>query len=238
MNQDIIEITEIDNITSSYIPEKSSNFGSGIELLMNEKQKYKQEYNDDNIGIEDLEHLENELNDLSDVNSINDPFMNNISFNEKKINLQPENLNVRFEEKINLGKSTASLENEQKTWDGYGKFNEIPTNIENQIPSTPSMNKEELLREKLKYLRKLETLEKKGVELTKKYTMDDSLLEMQGEYEMIIEEKSKQNAVKFQGNMLMACINGIEFLNNRFDPFDIKLDGWGEQVNENINDYD
>jgi hypothetical protein len=238
MNQDIIEITEIDNITSSCIPEKSSNFGSGIELLMNEKQKYKQENNDDNIGIEDLEHLENELNDLSDVNSINDPFMNNISFNEKKINLQPENLNVRFEEKINLGKSTASLENEQKTWDGYGKFNEIPTNIENQIPSTPSMNKEELLREKLKYLRKLETLEKKGVELTKKYTMDDSLLEMQGEYEMIIEEKSKQNAVKFQGNMLMACINGIEFLNNRFDPFDIKLDGWGEQVNENINDYD
>ena len=38
--------------------------------------------------------------------------------------------------------------------------------------------------------------------------------------------------------MLMAAINGIEFLNNRFDPFDIKLDGWSEQVNENINDYD
>ena len=36
----------------------------------------------------------------------------------------------------------------------------------------------------------------------------------------------------------MACINGIEFLNGKFDPFDIKLDGWGEQVNENINDYD
>ena len=38
--------------------------------------------------------------------------------------------------------------------------------------------------------------------------------------------------------MLMACINGIEFLNNRFDPFDIKLDGWSEQVNENMTDYD
>ena len=36
----------------------------------------------------------------------------------------------------------------------------------------------------------------------------------------------------------MACINGIEFLNGRFDPFDIKLDGWSEQINENINDYD
>jgi len=38
--------------------------------------------------------------------------------------------------------------------------------------------------------------------------------------------------------MLMAVINGIEFLNNKFDPFDIKLDGWSDQINENLNDYD
>lgn len=91
---------------------------------------------------------------------------------------------------------------------------------------------------KFKYVRKLEALEKKGVELSKKYTMESSLMEMQGEYETIMEEKSKQNAVKFQGNMLMAVINGIEFLNGRFDPFDIKLDGWSEQIGENITDYD
>jgi hypothetical protein len=84
----------------------------------------------------------------------------------------------------------------------------------------------------------LEALEKKGVELSKKYNMESPLLEMQGEYETIMEEKAKQNSIKFQGNMLMACINGIEFLNNRFDPFDIKLDGWGEQINENVSDYD
>ena len=29
-----------------------------------------------------------------------------------------------------------------------------------------------------------------------------------------------------------------EFLNNKFDPFDIKLDGWSEAVNENVDDYD
>ena len=38
--------------------------------------------------------------------------------------------------------------------------------------------------------------------------------------------------------MLMACCTGIEFLNNRFDPFDIRLDGWSESVHENIGDYD
>jgi hypothetical protein len=106
------------------------------------------------------------------------------------------------------------------------------------MSSHPQMSKEELLREKFKYLRKLEALEQKGVNLTKKYNMDSPLAEMQGEYEMIMEEKTKQNSVKFQGNMLMACINGIEFLNNRFDPFDIKLDGWSEQINENMTDYD
>ena len=68
--------------------------------------------------------------------------------------------------------------------------------------------------------------------------MDSSLSEMQGEYEMILAEKEKENSVKFQGNMLSAFINGVEFLNGRFDPFDIHLDGWGEQFNENINDYD
>ena len=55
---------------------------------------------------------------------------------------------------------------------------------------------------------------------------------------MIIAEKEKSNSVKFQGRMLMACITGLEFLNNRFDPADIKLDGWSESIHEGIHDYD
>ena len=55
---------------------------------------------------------------------------------------------------------------------------------------------------------------------------------------MIVAEREKAASCKFQGRMLMAAITGIEFLNNRFDPFDFKLDGWAEQLNENIDDYD
>ena len=94
------------------------------------------------------------------------------------------------------------------------------------------------MREKSSVLRKLEALEKKGAKLTKKYSMESSLDEMKGEYEMILADKAKANSCKFQGRMLMAAVTGIEFLNNRFDPFDIKLDGWSEQINENIDDYD
>jgi hypothetical protein len=38
--------------------------------------------------------------------------------------------------------------------------------------------------------------------------------------------------------MLMACVTGVEFLNKRYDPFDVKLEGWSESVMEGIDDYD
>ena len=100
------------------------------------------------------------------------------------------------------------------------------------------LSKEEALKEKFEILRKLETLESKGATLSKKYSMDSDLNEMKGEYEFLINEKEKQNSMKFQGKVLTTLITGMEFLNNKFDPFDIKLDGWSEQINENLDDFD
>jgi hypothetical protein len=233
---DIIEISDLDlDSNNNNWGGKSSNFGGGLELLMNDKIKDSKKPSSD-INLDDLNNLENELNDLvgDDVDSS--------SFRPRSdlFNAGDSKPSVRFssEPAPNVGKSTAQTDNNGKTWDGYTKFNDIPVNPEKVFPSQPQMSKDELLKEKFSYLRKLEALEKKGVELSKKYTMESPLAEMQGEYETIMDEKAKQNSVKFQGNMLMAVINGIEFLNNRFDPFDIKLDGWSEQVNENVTDYD
>jgi len=248
MDSEIIDISSLnfDNLDDSWGNNKntgsgslkSTNFGGGIELLMNDKKRDSGGGNTSNIDIEDLNDLENELNDLAndDPIHISKDFNSNL-FGSK--NTFEDNPSVRFDESPSIGASTAETAgSDSKTWDGYSKFNNIPIQPEKTMPSHPQLTKEELLREKFKYLRKLEALEKKGVELTKKYTMESPLAEMQGEYEMIMEEKSKQNSVKFQGNMMMAIINGIEFLNSRFDPFDINLDGWGEQLNENITDYD
>ena len=106
------------------------------------------------------------------------------------------------------------------------------------VDPTPQLSKEEMLKEKFKLLRKLEELEQKGVQLSKRYSMDSSYAEMKGEYDTQIEERERHNSMKFQGKMLLACITGLEFLNNKFDPFDLKLEGWSEQVNENIGEYD
>lgn len=233
---DFMEITELDFNDNNFGNERSSNFGGGLELLMNDKVRESSRPTSD-IDLEDLNKLENELNDLVEDVPISGFTPKSDLFSKPSVSFSDEP-SIRLNDFNDLGKSTSETENDNKTWDGYGKFNNIPLNPDKQIPMEPKLSKEEFLREKFKYLRKLEALEKKGVELSKKYSMDSSLQEMMGEYETIMEEKSKQNSVKFQGNMLMAMINGIEFLNNKFDPFDIKLDGWSEQVQENITDYD
>ena len=214
---------------------KSVNHGGGLDLLMNntigggQKKRTTNHFDD----LDDITHLENELNEFN---------LNDLS-SSGEIGGKESPRNVHFSEKedidIGLGKFTAETpSNNSKTWDGYGKFNDIPINPDMPIPNPSNLSKEETLREKFKYLKKLEALEKKGVELSQKYTMESSLAEMQGEYETINEETGKQQAVKMYGTMLTTMIQGLEFLNTKFDPCDLKLNGWGDQVNENIQDYD
>ncbi len=125
-----------------------------------------------------------------------------------------------------------------KTWDGFEAIRPTTSSAPPVATPTPVQSKEEVLKDKFGYLRKLEALEKQGIKVSKRYSMESSLDEMRGEYEMIADERETASAVRFQAKMLMACVTGIEFMNSRFDPFDVKLDGWGETVQENIHDYD
>ena len=245
------EIIDINSFGDDNIEEinvgsnRSSNFGAGIELLMNDKKKPQSGPGlTSDIDVNDLDNLENELNDLSSPkksikSARSDMFSGSFKLNESNED-DDDDIEGPSIEPLNLGKSTKDqADDDAKTWDGYGKFNNVPINPDiSKARAEPAMTKEELLKEKFTYLQKLEGLEKKGINLTKKYDMESNLLEMKGEYETIMAEKERSNSMKFQGKMMMACITGLEFLNNKFDPFDVKLDGWSEQINENIEDYD
>jgi|SaaInlV_150m_DNA_5_1039734.scaffolds.fasta_scaffold00704_6 hypothetical protein len=235
------EIKEI-NTQKMAIDEKPSvNFGGGLEFLMNKKIDVKDNKGTMDNDLKDLDELEKDLNSLSEnLKTDNAPNLN-VSFNDStKVNLNSFDSNVKSNTNGytvgQVGSATASAMKDKKTWDGFGKFNNVPIN--NKGKTEPTLSKKEELSEKFKYLKKLEKIERKGITLSQKYTMDSKLDEMKGEYELIVSEKTKKDSVKFQGRMLMACITGLEFLNNKFDPFDLKLDGWSEQLNENIDDYD
>jgi len=207
-----------------------SSLGPGIELLMNDKKKEKE-----TITLTDIDKLEMELNDLSNIPiKLDTKETKEIKIEEIKLDELPKSDFPRTDMKLNdvkeIKEPTVRFAEpvQNKTWDGFKPFQGNPDQVKPV----------DTLKDRFTYLRKLEDLEAKGARLTRKYNMDSPLEEMKGEYENIISEKEKSNSVKFQGKMLMACITGIEFLNNKFDPFDIKLDGWAEQLNENLNDYD
>ena len=94
------------------------------------------------------------------------------------------------------------------------------------------------MNEKREILYQLERMESKGYRLPRKFTVQSDLEEMRAEFHRILREKEVDASVRFQRKMMMALVTGIEFLNTRFDPFDVKLDGWSEQVHENLTDYD
>lgn len=205
---------------------KDANFGSGIELLMNDKVKNQKKSPSSNS----LKDLENELNsiDVKDGPPMSLGDNKEVAYKEKE----------SFQNKpvIQIAKATSGMEIKNETWDGFKDINSV--NLGSETSHATKMNKEQLLKEKFEILRKLETLESKGATLSKKYSMDSDLNEMKGEFEFLMNEKEKDNSMKFQGKVLTTLITGIEFLNNKFDPFDIKLDGWSEQINENVDDFD
>jgi hypothetical protein len=210
-----------DTIDLGPAPTNNANL-PGVELLMNQKKKDPP----NSVQVSDLDTLENELNSLSQVNT---PKI----ITETPMEFPQINLNEKIHNTVQFNEPVSSSIKVNKSWDGFASMNSVDPD---KLPTKE--NSADVLREKFKLLRKLEDLEAKHVRLTRKYTMDSSLEEMKGEYENIIAEKEKSNNVKFQGKMLMAAITGLEFLNSKFDPFDIKLDGWADQVNENLSDYD
>jgi hypothetical protein len=90
---------------------------------------------------------------------------------------------------------------------------------------------------KTEALTQLERMDRKGI-TGNKMTMANSLDEITAEVERRKDSKALEASIRFQRSMLTTVTNGMEFLNSRFDPLGVKLDGWSEQVNENVEDYD
>ena len=235
---DVIE--EPPNLTVNSISDnKSVNFGPGAEMLMHPNKQKSRPSTPANIDLSEINELDSidigiptlskkdVFNSISGISIPTSNLTDNIP-----IKLDSSPLDDNSLPKLNLKKEKT------ESADGFKSFNDIPLDPNVNVPKKKVLSREEMLKEKFQYLRKLEALERKGINLSKKYSMDSSLDEMKGEYEMIKTDREKENSKKFQAKMLMAVISGLEFLNNKFDPFDLKLDGWSEAVNENMDEYD
>lgn len=227
-----------DNLEPISIEEKtvktapSVNFGPGVELLMNDKNNAsaKEEVK---LNLDDLDSLEKEMNDLS--SSLNNEPMKTesvlFSDNEPKIVLEKD-MNDS-----NLGSATKESMGNTQTWDGFTKINEVP-NVERPSASSKMSDREKRRKKRMMIKRLEEWNEKKLISSYSHFNMESDFDEVEDEYETALEDKRKKDAVKLQGWWFMTFINSLEYGNAVFNPFDLNLDGWGEQVSEDLDSYE
>lgn len=104
--------------------------------------------------------------------------------------------------------------------------------------AVPSRGYDTIEDEKAALLTKIERLKKKGIQGSNRLNIYSDVEELRTEFKRMMYSVDLDQSIKFARRMLVACTTGIEFLNKRFDPFDVKLDGWSETIMENIDDYD
>lgn len=215
---------------------KSTNFGGGIELLMNEKNKGASHTT--NIDLGDVDKLENDLNDLSSINLTKDNFDPkpiNIDLNFDNNNDAPIKLNLEDTDS-KLGEKTADSFGKTSTWDGFKKFTDMPSN---DFRPQVSLSDREMKRKKRHMLKCINEWQEKGfIKEASRLNIDSEYDDIEDEYESAVEDKRKKDSVKIQQNWMITMINTIEYGNSMFDPFGISLDGWGESVSEDIDSYD
>jgi len=91
--------------------------------------------------------------------------------------------------------------------------------------------------QKQNVLMDLERLKQKGIQLSKNYTLDDSIDDMRFEMKRHLMHAEECSSVAFMKDALGLACNGIEMLNNRMGPI-LALDGWATEVNQSIDKYD
>jgi hypothetical protein len=212
-----------------------------FSMMANPKKNIESNVSDENSDSSD-NSFESESDDILSNNSKNNT-MNNYNTNDDydDNDNDDEDMNDYSSIESNLSniKKNAKNTSKQKYQDD-GEDEEDEEDEEEEDDEEPKKEKsyEEIQQEKQKLLFNLERLQKQGFPPSKRYSMASSYEDMQFEHDRLKKQRDVEKSIKFSRKILMAFVSGIEFLNGRFDPFDVKLEGWSENIMENVNDYD
>jgi len=112
--------------------------------------------------------------------------------------------------------------------------NELKDNQSVSSYAGSDLSPEETLKKKRLLLFKLKRLQKKGYQPSRFYDMNSSLGELTAEVESLKREANLDQGTKVSKNALISICSLLEYVNNKFDPFDVVLDGWSEDINDDV----
>ena len=153
----------------------------------------------------------------------------------------PQQHQEAMDDFVNPNKQSAPVQPQQDEEIDYGE--DEPTFYDDDEPTAaqeeqPSKGYTSIDEEKADLINKLGRLEKKGFAVNKRLNAYSNVEELRSEVKRITYSIDVEQSIRFSRRMLVACVTGLEFLNKRYNPFEIQLEGWSESVMENVDDYD
>lgn len=81
-------------------------------------------------------------------------------------------------------------------------------------------------------------LERRGIPMARRFTMASDLDEMEKEYYRVKKEVDVENAVMFMRESFLNVLNILEYVNDKYDPFDFYITGFTDHTYQSISRYD
>ncbi len=102
------------------------------------------------------------------------------------------------------------------------------------IPSTVDVKKRKTMA-----LMKIKQIERKyKITATRPMSMNNSLLELEEEADLLSNLVGRENKVMLVKNFTPYGVGFLEYLNTKYDPFSLKLEGWMNETRERLEDGD
>ncbi|XWV25649.1 hypothetical protein QJ856_gp0104 [Tupanvirus deep ocean] len=83
----------------------------------------------------------------------------------------------------------------------------------------------------------MQLVDKYGVKLSRNFSSDDDPDELQKEYNAQKEKIDRNNNIKFYKQLLLNGTCFVEFMNEKYDPFDFKLKDFSKELASNLDNY-
>lgn len=127
-----------------------------------------------------------------------------------------------------------------RTRDGIENLN-AEAYLRPAVPERPKVSDEAIMKKKYELLRKFERLNKLGVPMRKRFTMDSPLEEMEMELEFVRKEKAMDATIKQFSEWFISGMSALEWSSknvNLMKMFGLQLDGLSQSAQMNVGDYE
>src|SRR3984885_8775699 len=200
---------------------------------------------DENYEFDDSSESESSSNNSStESNSSNNSMYaekietKSVKKSEKKIDVKSEKkIDVKSEKKIDVKSEKKIDKSESENRNDEPRRPLLAENLIGNLEEYRETPEEKRARSRDAYYELQDLVEKYNIKPSKPYTIDSDPDEIETEIKMHKERRHKSNQVKFYKGMLINIVSGIEFMNEKYDPFEFKLKDWSKQIAMDVDDY-